>query len=250
MSVELVNNNFDLEKITDAEYAEVKKLILSMDLKQRSSFLEQLSDDEVFRDEITQPIWLVSNYSDNVWICDLKQKNEIILDFRIYLDDDSLLTDTKNFNLLNTFKFYLCALTSRRFNGGKYMKWIQITRHFKKGVVLIDSLLTRSKQYQLGKFGLELIGRNEIISLLADIYHGCGSIGAYRVFEKVSCFFREKIKFIDINTIDKYEDNYPLIRWKPNHMLLDLSHDELIKARVWLLNNNFFSLSQWGWHQR
>lgn len=236
MNLKAIINN----QITEKELDYIKEKLVSMDISTRSDFLQKISNEEVFLEDITSPNWLISNYSDDLWVCKLETKTEYIIDYKVFLDDGSLLTDIKNQKLLNTFKYYLCILTSRRYNGGRHQKLQHVFRRMRNGIVIIDSFLTRSKEYKLGQFGLEAISKNEIHNLFSDIYKS-GTVGAYNAFYRISIFLKEKSKEINKNEVSLYKKLYPQIDWVPSESCLSLSFEELVRSRIWLLKGKYFA---------
>ncbi|MCP4597866.1 hypothetical protein [Neptuniibacter sp.] len=234
-------NNTPASLLNDIELESLKNRLSEMSISKRSELLEVLSEDEIFREDITKPFWNLSEYSDEIWVCDLKKKQEFIINFRVMLDDGSLLVDKKNYKLLQTFKFFLCALTSRRYNGGRYSKWSNVYRRFKTGLIILDAFLTRSKELRLGSYGLSFTGRNEVLSMMSEIHNGGGSVGAYRVFERLTDFLRHKSRSIEKSELDRFMKEYPGIGWVSEDKYLNLNYEELIRARVWLLKNGFFT---------
>jgi hypothetical protein len=109
----------------------------------------------------------------------------------------------------------------------------------RNGIVIIDSILTRSKEYKLGQFGLEAISKNEIHNLFNEIYKA-GTVGAYNAFYKISVFLKEKSKEISLNEIILYKKLYPQIDWVPSESYLNLSFEDLIRSRIWLLKGKYF----------
>lgn len=229
------------DELTEVDFESLKTSLSEMSISERSGLLEMISKDEVFTEDLTQPFWNLSHYSDEIWICDLKKKQEFVIDFRVMLDDGSLLVDKKNYKLLQTFKFFLCALTSRRYNGGRYSKWSHVYRRLKTGLIILDALLTRSKELRLGSYGLSFTGKNEVLSMMSEIYNGGGSVGAYRVFERLTNFLRHKSRSIEKSELHRFMKEYPGIGWVSEEKYLDLNYEELIRARVWLLKNGFFT---------
>lgn len=222
-----------------SDFIYLEKMLLATDVNNRDLFYEYLSLED-FNDDIYNPKWLLSKYESNVWECHLRTKTNLILDFNIELEDGSLLSDVSNIMLLNGIKYFLCILSSKRYNGGKATKFCTFKRKFKNALILIDAILSRANKYELAKHRMSNFTRNDAIELFHDIYRGGGSLGAYNVINRVSSYLLVKSKLITDEQLYLCKSKYPTLFWKPEYPVLKLTNIDLYKSRLWLVENNFF----------
>ncbi len=113
------NGKKHINNMTQEELIQEQKLAYSLPFDERSVFLEQMLAPAVssFGYDITSPEWLESDFDDEEWNC-LFGKRKKQIDFRVRLDNSSLLTHGVNAKFLYTIKYFLCAQTHPRFNAG------------------------------------------------------------------------------------------------------------------------------------
>ena len=115
--------------------------------------------------------WLLSDFDAHVWEYSFDYKNPKAVDWRIMLDDGSLLTDVKNHNLLLGFKYYLTSCT--RDDSGYLQETNEVQgqqlQRFCHACHVLDFLLINGKRYQLGKYGLEGLTAGNLIEILQTL---------------------------------------------------------------------------------
>jgi hypothetical protein len=226
-------------ELTKKDLTYFEKMMLSVEENQRGLYLENFSLED-FDENVYKPKWLKSKFEENIWECDLETKNSLILDFNIKLYDNSLLSDFKNRKLLNGIKYFLCTLSSKRFNGGKSLKIKAFKSKFNVALILVDGILSRAKTYHLAEKRMSLFSKNDAIDLLYDIYSQGGSLGAYNVVNRLSSFLSEKSKLITDEKLLLSSIFYPTINWEDEYKSLIMTNSELAKARLWLVENDFY----------
>jgi hypothetical protein len=225
--------------LATSDFTYFEKMFLTMSDNQKQLFSEYLSFED-FEEDIYKPKWLLSKYESDVWECDLKAKNCLILNFNIELEDGSFLSDFKNSKLLNGIKYFLCTLASKRYNGGKALKHGTFKRKFNTALILVDGILSRAQKYKLAENRMSLFTQNDAIELLYDIYSQGGSSGAYSIINRVSSYLCDKSKLITDKQLLLSCSSYPAILWKPESRALTMSNEELNKSRLWLAENKFY----------
>lgn len=221
------------------DFIYLEKMLLTIADSQKKLFSEYLSL-ENFEEDICNPKWLLSQYESHIWECDFKAKNNLVLNFNIKLEDGSLLSDVNNSKLLNGIKYFLCALSSKRYNGGKALKHTTFKTKFNTALIIIDGIISRAKKYKLAENRMSLFTRNDAIELFHDIYSQGGSSGAFDIINRVSSYLCEKSKLITDEQLLLSNSIYPTILWEPESTALTMSNEELSKARLWLAQNNFY----------
>lgn len=114
--------------------------------------------------------WLLSNFDDDLWLVSFGFSKPIELNWRIFLSDGSGLIEKKNRPLLTVFKHWLIASTSNKDSGGLHTTAIrsQYVR-FNTALHLIDLFLMDRGEYNVAKFGIETLTRNNIKDLLVRV---------------------------------------------------------------------------------
>ncbi len=186
------------------------------------------------------PIWLSSDFQDNSWVY-IFQKQKFQIDFNIPLDDQSSLTSTKNSKLLNTIKIWLCHQTAPKFNGGSELKVETAKSKIHRCLHIIDKILLNGKNFQLGKFGLSLITQDALISMISDIANLGVPEGVYNYQKTLTHFLKTKCKEINQIDIQRATVKFPLILEVDSVRSLDLTENEIIKSRTWLLKEGYYS---------
>ena len=100
--------------------------------------------------------WLLNDFDEDVWKYSFDYKKTKQLDWRVTLDDGSLLTTPKNRNLLLGFKYYLtsCTRDSTGYLAETNEVQGQQLQRFCTACHIIDYFLINGKRYQIAKFGL------------------------------------------------------------------------------------------------
>ncbi len=225
--------------LATSDFIYFEKMLLTIADNQKKLFSEYLSLED-FEEDIYNPKWLLSQYESHIWECDFKAKNNFVLNFNIKLEDGSLLSDLNNSKLLNGIKYFLCALSSKRYNGGKVLKHTTFKTKFNTALIIIDGIISRVKIYKLAENRMSLFSRNDAIELLYDIYSKGGSSGAYDIISRVSSYLCGKSKLITDEQLLLSTSSYPTILWKAENTVLTMSNEELSKSRLWLAENNFY----------
>ncbi|WP_238739609.1 hypothetical protein [Pseudomonas putida] len=114
--------------------------------------------------------WLLSNFDDDLWSVSFGFSQPIELNWKIYLSDGSGLIDKKNRPLLTVFKHWLIASTSNKDSGGLHTTALksQYVR-FNTTLHIIDLFVMDCGEYNVAKFGLEMLTRNNLKDLLVRI---------------------------------------------------------------------------------
>ncbi|WLH51290.1 integrase [Pseudomonas tolaasii] len=115
--------------------------------------------------------WLLNDFDAHVWEYSFDYKHPKTLDWQVTLDDGTLLTDTKNRNLMLGFKYYLTSCT--RDDSGYLQETNEVQgqqlQRFCHACHVLDFLLINGKRYQLGKYGLEGLTAGNLIEILQTL---------------------------------------------------------------------------------
>ncbi|MBK4998996.1 hypothetical protein IAE37_001272 [Pseudomonas sp. S31] len=114
-----------------------------------------------------QAEWLISDFSAPVWEYQLGTKSVCTVDWNVTLDDGESLLHPKHNDLLEGLKQYLISSTKNAKDMLSETNSItcQQSNFYYTGHI-IDYILINSKNYQLATFGLEGLGKNQLIDIL------------------------------------------------------------------------------------
>ncbi|MBL8517310.1 MAG: hypothetical protein JNM76_10125 [Betaproteobacteria bacterium] len=212
----------------------------SYSLPKELDFLQcYLGDREL---EYQTAFWLLSPFNSETWKCEFGY-TRFSLDFRVRLDDGLLLTSARHSELLRTLKLWLCVQTHPDALGSlliaKTSTYIKIT----STLHLIDYFLLNAEQLQLSRFGLRNLTENDLAGLLRALNSDSHiANGVYQWNDRVAQFLRSKVAEVlpDVHArvTAKYEWMNDLSS-PAEDRALNLSDEELVRARVWLWMNGF-----------
>jgi hypothetical protein len=135
--------------------------------KDSLSFLTELTLDPA--DQLRTVWWLLSSFDSPIWHVSLNYKTPEPLDWRIQLDDQSLLTDQKNHKLLTSLKYFLASSTENSFQKNFTRGSDAAQRQsFNAAIQVIDSLLINSDRFELARYGLPGINENHLKQILEN----------------------------------------------------------------------------------
>lgn len=137
-----------------------------MSKKGALSFLAELARDPA--EKLRQVWWLLTEFEAPVWSVSIGYKTARTVDWRVELEDGSLLTEPKNSELLKGFKYFLAASTESSNTRSRRVRAAISTQQmdFTGALRVIDKLLVNSHTYELGKHGLEGVTENHLIHIL------------------------------------------------------------------------------------
>lgn len=168
--------------------------------------------------------WLLNDFDDDIWEYSFAYKEPKHLDWRVILDDGSLLTNASNRKLLLGLKYYLTSCT--RDSAGylsetNSVKGQQALR-FRHSCHILDYLLINGKRYQLAKYGLEGLNAGnlqEILETLASEKYIIESVYNWRQRLKKYCI--QLVEASDHDEITKTLSTMPQIS-----VITDVQRDE------------------------
>lgn len=115
--------------------------------------------------------WLINDFDAEVWEYSFDYKKPKYLDWRIILDDESLLTASKNRKLLLGLKYYLtsCTRDSHGFMAETNEIQGQQLMRFCHACHVMDYFLIHGNRYQLAKYGLEGLNAGNLQEFLEKL---------------------------------------------------------------------------------
>ena len=191
------------------------------------------------RDQYRSASWLTVPFENNVWNC-----YSYVIDFRVHLEDGSLLTDKNNRTLLTIFKSWLCVQSHFDATGGKLLNEFSIRQRIQFTSRLIDYFLINAERFQLSKHGLENVTENDLISLLSQISQSSSIfLGMYRWKERLSKYLQTQGNNLSDLVFARALKNCPAISENIppiEECMLSLTSSEIIRARAWIWSEGYY----------
>ncbi|WP_196381509.1 hypothetical protein, partial [Ralstonia solanacearum] len=162
------------------------------------------------------------------------------IDFRVVLDDGSLLTAPSNRGLLDAFKRFLCLQSHPARTGGRAASAKTTRQRIALTLHVLDYFLLRAESFELSRRGLAFITADDVtklVEILASKQHIKDAI--YEPKKRIGQFLR--------NVRVSYADIFETKRMHPE--LFSLSHkregcsmsvQQLRVARTWLHRNGYY----------
>ncbi|CAB3795175.1 hypothetical protein LMG28614_04106 [Paraburkholderia ultramafica] len=176
--------------------------------------------------------WRISDFVADVWEC-LFGTTRTTIDFRKALDDGSLLTDSKNRELLDSIKRFLCLQTHPALTGSAVLAPTTARMRIALAIATLDYFLLRSDEFQIAKHGFRLVTANDVMGLIAviashrspvrSIYEPQSRILSYLSQVQVSAFDLAQLQRTTPDLFELAEDEQ-----------LSLPRDQILVARAWL----------------
>lgn len=202
--------------------------------------------------DIDTPDWLIggSNIESPLWVCWFgteKKGIKIVVDFCIQLYDGSMLTDSVNTTLLKIIKVFLVLQIHPRYNGGSRRGADAEAQIFRHGLHFVDWLLMGGERFNITQCGLSLITESDLVEYLLLNTSNPISTHLYVYPTRLAIELKRlssKITIEDaIDTQEKWHECFDLIDIADQ--TLDMSKDDLIRARVWMYRNGYY-IKQFG----
>ncbi|MBE3897348.1 trigger factor family protein [Vibrio parahaemolyticus] len=234
MSLKLAIDNGEkhLENMNADELVAFQQMVVGLPHAEQTALLDKVITQSVpaLQVRVTNPDWLESDFNDSVWQCKFASREKTI-DFNIHLEDGSLLTAPNNAKFLYTIKYWLCALSHPINNGGNYIKPMVAYRKLLDTLLWIDAILMRAERFHPAKYGFSLLTSDDIKAFLRTP----SPTAFYLMNRRIEDYLRAHSAEVTDSDIVMAAEQYPTIRKVLPERTLDMTDDELVKARVWLL---------------
>lgn len=167
--------------------------MLNMELlPEELEFLSWINSDR--SDEYRTCRWLKSPFDSSIWKLSFNSKNEFEVDFRVRLEDGSLLTHDSNKSLLDIFKCWICIQTHFDVTGGILHSAIPSYFKIRRVLNLIDYFVMNSSHFKLSEFGLMNVTENDLTTLLAELASSSEvSSSIYKWRDKLTDYLNEEL---------------------------------------------------------
>lgn len=189
--------------------------------------------------------FLKSPHSSNTWDFEFKDGHNFQIDFDISLIDGSRLISPEHAKNLASIKNWI-ALQGHP-AGYSVVSPAPLTAacNTRKAIQLADALILGPSCFELCRLGFENIRESTLKATLSKIHSTNNTtLSIYELPRRVSEYLRHNITHVSDNDILFARDAWPALTEIPNRAerILDLSDEDLLKARTWLLINGFYNL--------
>jgi len=190
--------------------------------------------------------WLISDFESDTWTISFNQKTSREISWNVALHDGSLLTSSKNCNLLKGLKYYLTAST-RDYHGHLAETNSQVAqqRQFYYTCHIIDLLLINSGRFDLASYGLEGLTDGNLIEML-EIISSSAKLEdkIYNWNTRLRNYCLQLLEKTDPKAILQALDSKPQLLVITNEQSdnddLGIPHDQIPKVRAALHLNNIY----------
>lgn len=232
----------------DQVQSEIEQDISEMRYYEQRLYLRRLKERGGFGDrELDYPSWLVggTNFSSDVWQCCFGVEKNFVrmtVDFNIKLHDGSLLTAPENEALLRGFKVFLVVQIHPKYNSGKRRQGETESNIFRCALKFVDQLLMEGERLNLSQLRLNLLRQVDLSDYLITKTGYPASTCLYDYPSKLALFLRKVSMEITDADVKLLAERFPYIidlppAWERS---LDLTDDELIKARAYIVGNKLY----------
>lgn len=109
--------------------------------------------------------WRDNSFEEHVWHCRFGEMR-MAIDFRVVLDNGSLLTSAANRALLCDFKRFLCFQTHPALTGGRTMAPSTVRQRVALTLHVLDYFLLRAESFELSRRGLAFVTADDVMMLV------------------------------------------------------------------------------------
>jgi hypothetical protein len=185
--------------------------------------------------------WLKCDFFAEVWR--IVSDTEFELDWRVRLQDGSLLTERQHADLLEALRSWLIARFHVDVTGGRLYSVKSERNAIQRVVHCIDYLLLRAQPLGLLVHGLAAVSPNDLKAMIAQ-FASSGSVhsSVYEWPSRLSRYLRQRIAELGPGALAGASRHYPdLCTAVPrSNRLTDLDDDEVVLARAWLALSNLY----------
>lgn len=195
-------------------------------------------------DQYITASWLACSFSDEYWYLKFGDGISITVDFRVSLENGTLLTSHGNHILLEIFKRWLCIQDHPDTSKGRLLSAKASRDRVVRTLHLIDYFLLNAESFKLSTFGLTAITENDLTRLLMDLGSSSSvTTSIYQWPNRLAAFLRCKLATLSSLEFDAIVERHPFIAEEipaPEDRMLGLSDQEIVLSRAWLWANKFY----------
>lgn len=179
-----------------------------------------------------------------VWIFNFDSVGRHSVDFRVKLENGSLLTEDSNRSLLELFKNWICIQTHPDITGGTIYTAQYASMLIRRVLLLIDYFLINSEHFKLSQYGLKNVTENDILNLLERLASSSENTNSiYQWPTRLTDYLRSELRKSDIDLLIAEIQKNPILTLNiPNEedRMLSLTEQEIIYSRALLWKNGYY----------
>lgn len=197
--------------------------------------------------------WLKSHFDDAEWLLDFGYVRHK-LSFAVRLSDQSLLTSPQHHQLLTVIKCWLCIQTHPDVTGARPLGSIPSHQAVSRVLRLVDHLLINSARFEIARFGLAAVSKDDFVSILASL--GCNGDTAQSIYDwnqRVSAYLRKQLNSISQTELAEFQRSTPdifVIDIPSSERVLGFDDSDLVKARAFLWRTGMYQKGGGGFGYR
>lgn len=210
------------------------------------SFLNEVLGDK--QAKYRRSCWLQSDFDAPEWRFRFVESLCIEVDFRVRLDDGTLLTDPRHRELLEVFKFWQLIQVHPASHGGKPCAPIVAYQKVTRTLHLIDYCLLNAGRFGLAKNGLACITENDFVELCTSIARKNETAQAiYDWNSRLAAFLKTKVENTPVRELETVIEQNPSL--KEVHIpeedrYLDMTDRQLVLCKAWLFSFGYYKRNQ------
>ncbi|UVL05980.1 hypothetical protein [Pseudomonas sp. B21-047] len=216
-----------------------------MDSNEQLPFLQNLDAD--YSQSMRKAWWLISDFDEPVWTINAGYSLDRTIDWRISLNNNTMLTAPENANLLASLKYWMISSTEGTY--GKFSKNAAARtdrQRLQNTIYNIDFLLLNADYFELAEYGLAAINDSHLKAIL-DTFASKGTIAEsiYDFTPKALAFLIYLKHSIDRKILYKIIEDIPAIAEISADLLespdrLPLNQDDIPLVRAALYHQGFY----------
>ncbi|EPB7048056.1 TPA: hypothetical protein ACHIYU_002659 [Pseudomonas aeruginosa] len=194
--------------------------------------------------------WRKVPFQDNLWELSFGNNTVILIDFNIKINDGTLLTDKSNEKLLYSIKLFICLQTHPSV-GCQDLSSRSAKNIISKSLHILDFLLLQGPRINLKQLDLSHLTPNDYKIMLSRISSSPRiEESIYQWSERLSNFLRINSSALPDAQLSELTAKYPILLAKIQNCSecqLNLTEDEVFRARAWLWVNGYYKYHPHGW---
>ena len=203
---------------------------------------EELSFISQFRQSygnFEQASWRENGFEEDVWHCRFGEI-KMDIDFRVVLDDGSLLTSHPRRGLLDAFKRFLCLQTHPALTGGRTVAPATTRQRIALALHVLDYFLLRAEQFALSQRGLAFVTADDVSMLVETLTTmQCIKEAIYEPQTRILRFLTTVQVSLEhiVATTREHPELFALSFRREGYTM---PVPQLLKARTWLHRNGYY----------
>lgn len=206
------------------------------------SFLKLFNGDRYIEYRNSQ--WISTPFDAELWMFNFDSTGQYSVDFRVKLENGSLLTEESNRSLLELFKNWICIQTHPDITGGTIYTAQTAHALIRRVLLLIDYFVINSEHFKLSEYGLKNVTENDILNMMAQLASSSeNTTSIYQWPTRLNDYLRSELRKSDIDLLIAEIQKNPILTLNiPNEedRMLNLTEQEIVYSRALLWKNGYY----------